>query len=652
MENWVPNPNARPFIPRRRMARNTTGHYVRTYSRKKILAKIFQVSLVIVLFITVVINITFLLDTGKKQQDDYAKLSGVSTDFRENAQKGKERLGKTLSVIVVSSKDSVSVSVDGTAVLHDEEVDKNRGIHIIVLNQATASVMAKRAFDTYSKQEDEAMVLFLNMVTNGRIIIFAIKDEGSFQLKQTARNVLKQLGSEQAESLNWRDMWAFITIKKGEKVAEAYSKSADLSTWGEKVTLTAAIPLMPAELSECHWPSSEINNRRKAFCSKVEGYGSVCQCDDPAPIVFYPPPLPDKRISQVPVAVIASDRPHYLYRMLQSILSTSGSNPEMITVFIDGYYEEPFEVTKLFGLHGVQHTPLGVKNARISQHYKSSLTATFNRFKDAEYAIIIEEDLDVSPDFFNYFSQTKHLLDEDPSIYCISAWNDQGYEHSCKDPSLLYRIETMPGLGWMMKRKLYKEELETQWPTPEKQWDWDMWMRANFIRKDRECIIPDISRTYHFGSKGINMNPYFQEVYFKKHSFMTLPNVQLKDVDKMKKDNYEVLIKMLIKDAKVLNHTRPPCDDDFIPNTKDDLYVMYINMTSDKDYTTWKHLAKCFHLWDLDVRGFHKSMWRLFLKTNHILIIGTPASPYSEYKPANVLPIYLNESIIVHKEGQ
>lgn len=75
-------------------------------------------------------------------------------------------------------------------------------------------------------------------------------------------------------------------------------------------------------------------------------------------------------------------------------------------------------------------------------------------------------------------------------------------------------------------------------------------------------------------------------------------------------------------------------------------------MTSDKDYTTWKHLAKCFHLWDLDVRGFHKSMWRLFLKTNHILIIGTPASPYSEYKPANVLPIYLNESIIVHKEGQ
>jgi hypothetical protein len=53
-------------------------------------------------------------------------------------------------------------------------------------------------------------------------------------------------------------------------------------------------------------------------------------------------------------------------------------------------------------------------------------------------------------------------------LYCISAWNDQGYEHTSADPSLLYRVETMPGLGWILKRSLYKEELEPRWPTPEK----------------------------------------------------------------------------------------------------------------------------------------------------------------------------------------
>ena len=44
----------------------------------------------------------------------------------------------------------------------------------------------------------------------------------------------------------------------------------------------------------------------------------------------------------------------------------------------------------------------------------------------------------------------------------------QGYEHSCKDPAQLYRVETMPGLGWLLRRSLYKEELEPNWPTPEK----------------------------------------------------------------------------------------------------------------------------------------------------------------------------------------
>ena len=43
-----------------------------------------------------------------------------------------------------------------------------------------------------------------------------------------------------------------------------------------------------------------------------------------------------------------------------------------------------------------------VRNARISQHYKASLTATFNIFPFAQYMIVLEEDLDVSPDFFRY----------------------------------------------------------------------------------------------------------------------------------------------------------------------------------------------------------------------------------------------------------
>ena len=44
----------------------------------------------------------------------------------------------------------------------------------------------------------------------------------------------------------------------------------------------------------------------------------------------------------------------------------------------------------------------------------------------------------------------------------------QGYEHTSGDPSRLYRVETMPGLGWILRKSIYKLELEHRWPGPDK----------------------------------------------------------------------------------------------------------------------------------------------------------------------------------------
>ena len=91
--------------------------------------------------------------------------------------------------------------------------------------------------------------------------------------------------------------------------------------------------------------------------------------------------------------------------------------------------------------------------------------------------MVLGEDLDIAVDLFSYLSQSVRLLEEDDSLYCISAWNDQGYEHTAEDPAVLCRVETMPGLGWALRKSLYKEEFEPKWPTPEKLWDWDMFMQ-------------------------------------------------------------------------------------------------------------------------------------------------------------------------------
>eukprot|EP00052_Salpingoeca_macrocollata_P022463 m.195149 g.195149 ORF g.195149 m.195149 type:complete len:454 (+) comp21806_c0_seq2:515-1876(+) len=423
--------------------------------------------------------------------------------------------------------------------------------------------------------------------------------------------------------------------------SRVYHKSAEFGTWGEPAYLKTTVEAREDE--ECAFSDVAESQQRREFCLQHDGYGALCSCD--APLVL---PSPDtaranKRLKKVPVVVVAGEnRPQYLFRALVSLLSAEGVHKNNIVVYIDGTTNpEPEAVCRLLGVRSVQHTPRGEKNGRIAQHYRDTLVNVFDLFPAAEYVIINEEDLDVAPDYFSYFAQTMPLMKLDPTIYCISAWNDQGYEGSSYDPALLYRVETMPGLGWLLSRALFKNELEAAWPK-EGRFDWDMWMRMPDQRKGRECVIPDVSRTYHFGASGVNMSPYFQSLYFERHRLNKQPRVILRDTHLLTAKAYDKELHRLLSSALVVNHAQDPCSKQFLQSEvavadEDTVFVMYIVMTSAYDYKNWQHVAKCWKLWDLDVRGFHKSLWRTWRLRRKLFVVGT-TSEFAQHKPSDVVP--------------
>lgn len=111
-----------------------------------------------------------------------------------------------------------------------------------------------------------------------------------------------------------------------------------------------------------------------------------------------------------------------------------------------------------------------------------------------------------APDFFEYFTATKPLLDKDPSLWCISAWNDNGKEGMVQRNDALYRTDFFPGLGWMITRKLWNE-LKPKWPLG----FWDDWMRESAQRQGRACIRPEIPRTRTFGRVGVSHGQFFDQ---------------------------------------------------------------------------------------------------------------------------------------------
>jgi len=217
--------------------------------------------------------------------------------------------------------------------------------------------------------------------------------------------------------------------------------------------------------------------------------------------------------------VIAHNQPECLQKCLDSIAGQPRSDLDVFKLAVslddpDSFQKmeaviQPYQSTLAIQ---VWHKPASQAPARqtsaktvtkISEHFRFALTESFD-IRGFEYAIFLENDLTVSADFLWYFRATAPLLEQDPTLFCVSAWNDNGFRGVVWNAQRLFRTDYFPGLGWMIHKNTWAS-LRSKWPRFPST-GWDHWLRHGSGLRPRECVVPEVPRTHHFGTHGTNVH--------------------------------------------------------------------------------------------------------------------------------------------------
>ncbi|XP_066354050.1 alpha-1,3-mannosyl-glycoprotein 2-beta-N-acetylglucosaminyltransferase-like [Miscanthus floridulus] len=223
----------------------------------------------------------------------------------------------------------------------------------------------------------------------------------------------------------------------------------------------------------------------------------------------------------VPVAavvIMACNRPDYLERTVESILKYQTTVASKFPLFIsqDGangaVKRKALEYKQITYMQHVDLEPVRTERPgeltayyKIAKHYKWALDNLFIKHNFAR-VIILEDDMEIAPDFFDYFEAAAKLLDNDKTIMAVSSWNDNGQKQFVHDPKALYRSDFFPGLGWMLTKSTWIE-LSPKWPKAY----WDDWVRLKEVHGNRQFIRPEICRTYNFGKHGSSLGQFFEQ---------------------------------------------------------------------------------------------------------------------------------------------
>lgn len=136
-------------------------------------------------------------------------------------------------------------------------------------------------------------------------------------------------------------------------------------------------------------------------------------------------------------------------------------------------------------------SPFSGTEIAIGVHMKKAMTLAFKTFSKCEVLSVLEDDVEVMPDYFEAVSASYEFLTTQERS-CFTCINDRGFESQGPwDPRALQHVTNSIGLGFAISRGVFGS---INWGI--RQWD-------NFLRAagNLTCLMPEVSRCRHHASR-------------------------------------------------------------------------------------------------------------------------------------------------------
>ncbi|KAK4324678.1 hypothetical protein Pmani_004678 [Petrolisthes manimaculis] len=532
-----------------------------------------------------------------------------------------------------------------------QEEETQKGVTLSVLNQRDASLIFHKVFPLWQYWAHWWDLLWhLERLEAGRVVVLAVSVSGTIGLRHAIPTLI-HLGALLVPHLPPRARWTWVFVKGGRTISETAVIEGSRTHQTHATTMLSNLP-HPA-----HYPGSSrvLEEQRWKYCSSYGVMGGLCDelCPDLLPLPL-PKSLNDAQtLALVPVIVTAGSRHQYLYHALTALLSAPGAIHSNVLVVLG---DAPSSTTSLLSLLNISYVRLevsGSSNMKLFHYYRDVFHLVATRFPEAPAVILLDEDIEVSPDFFSFMSQTLGVLQSDPTLYCINAHSAGGFRGLAHDETRVFRGSVQVEWGYAITLDFVREAL-SMWlnTTNPNTLYYDFWIYMN-VRKQRECLFPEMTRSRHFGM-GVNTNAYIKERGPLSMPMVRRAPVMLQDINRLHLSAWRQHLYLKIFAATPLQGN--PCSSSFLPSPpSSSYYVFYYKLNRLKggdgrpDPYQYYNVAECLGTWGMSEQGHHDGLKIIpFARNSTLLIVGVPYSHYSRLWPKQ--PKLWNVDALTDKE--